>query len=186
MFIFEKEGYINIIKNWLAINSWYHKHGGIGNSVNVGCTLDPSEHETLNRCWFRITFNIEYHRAGNGKWWQQSCDKWHKHSRAQYFMNYRNLPLIFQSHGPGRNNMLSLMFGRWWNTDNTASTRHSANVVLLYGKCHRQFEFSPTRSCVSLTRTITSSEWKLFRFDKMEVSSFQILLVDVTFYLYHV
>ena len=28
-----------------------------------------------------------------------------------------------------------------------------------------------------------SSEWKLFRFDKMEVNSFQILLVDVTFYL---
>ena len=27
------------------------------------------------------------------------------------------------------------------------------------------------------------SEWKLFRFDKMEVNYFQILLVDVTFYL---
>ena len=47
-----------------------------------------------------------------------------------------------------------------------------------------QFEFSPTSSCVSLTRSTTSSEWKLFRFDKMEVNSFQILLVDVTFYLY--
>ena len=29
----------------------------------------------------------------------------------------------------------------------------------------------------------TSSEWKLFRFDKMEVNCFQILLIDVTFYL---
>ena len=36
-----------------------------------------------------------------------------------------------------------------------------------------QFEFSPTWS---------SSEWKLFRLDKMEVNTFQILLVDVTFY----
>ena len=35
----------------------------------------------------------------------------------------------------------------------------------------------------SLTRPTTSSEWKLFRFDKMKVNSFQILLVDVTFYL---
>ena len=40
----------------------------------------------------------------------------------------------------------------------------------------------PTWSCVSLTQSTTSSEWKLFRFDKMEVNSFQILLVDVTLY----
>ena len=46
-----------------------------------------------------------------------------------------------------------------------------------------QSEFSPTWSCVSLTRSTTSSEWKLFRFDKMEVNGFQILLIDVTFYL---
>ena len=47
-----------------------------------------------------------------------------------------------------------------------------------------QFEFSPTWSCVSLTRSTTLSEWKLFRFDKIEVNSFQILLViDATFYL---
>ena len=46
-----------------------------------------------------------------------------------------------------------------------------------------QFEFSHTWSCVSLTRSTTSSEWKLFRFDKMEVNSSQILLIDVTFYL---
>ena len=32
------------------------------------------------------------------------------------------------------------------------------------------------------TRYTTSSEWKLFRFDKMEVNCFQILLIDVTFY----
>ena len=46
-----------------------------------------------------------------------------------------------------------------------------------------QSEFSPTWSCVSLTRSTASSEWKLFRFDKMEVNCFQILLIDVTFYL---
>ena len=46
--------------------------------------------------------------------------------------------------------------------------------------------FPPTWSCVSLTRSTTSSEWKLFRFDKMEVNSFQILLVDVKFYLDHI
>ena len=33
-------------------------------------------------------------------------------------------------------------------------------------------EFSLTWSCVSLTRPTTSNEWKLFRFDKMEVNSF--------------
>ena len=46
-----------------------------------------------------------------------------------------------------------------------------------------QFEFSPTWSCVSLTRSTTSSEWKVFIFDKMAVNSFQILLVDVEIYL---
>ena len=46
-----------------------------------------------------------------------------------------------------------------------------------------QSEFSPTWSCVSLTRSTTSREWKLFRFDKKEVNCFQILLIDVTFYL---
>ena len=40
-----------------------------------------------------------------------------------------------------------------------------------------QSEFSPTWSCVSLTRSTTSSEWKLFRFDKMDVNYFQILLI---------
>ena len=34
-----------------------------------------------------------------------------------------------------------------------------------------QLEFSLTWSCVSLTRATTSSEWKLFTFDKMEVNS---------------
>ena len=37
-----------------------------------------------------------------------------------------------------------------------------------------QSEFSPTWSCVSLTRSTTSSEWKLFRFDKMEVNCLNI------------
>ena len=39
---------------------------------------------------------------------------------------------------------------------------------------------------VSLTRSITSSDWKLFRFDKMEVNYFQILLIDVTFHFQYV
>ena len=46
-----------------------------------------------------------------------------------------------------------------------------------------QLEFSPTWSCVSLTRPTTSSEWKLFRFDKMEVNSFQIVPIDITLWL---
>ena len=37
--------------------------------------------------------------------------------------------------------------------------------------CIEMEYFSPTWSCVSLTRSTTSSEWKLFRFDKMEVNS---------------
>ena len=45
-----------------------------------------------------------------------------------------------------------------------------------------QLEFSPTWSCVSLTRSTTLSEWKLFRFDKMEVNDFEMLLI----YLSHV
>ena len=32
-------------------------------------------------------------------------------------------------------------------------------------------------------KVVTSSEWKLFGFGKMEVNAFEILLPDVTFYL---
>ena len=46
-----------------------------------------------------------------------------------------------------------------------------------------QLEFSPIWICVSLTRPTTSSEWKLFRFDKIEVNDFEISLFCVTFYL---
>ena len=40
-------------------------------------------------------------------------------------------------------------------------------------------EFSSIWSCAPLTRSTTSSEWKLFRFKKMEVNYFEILLIDV-------
>ena len=43
-----------------------------------------------------------------------------------------------------------------------------------------------TWNCVSLTRSTTSSEWKLFRFDKIEVDDIEILVINVTFYVYHV
>ena len=59
----------------------------------------------------------------------------------------------------------------------------SQSIGLSFNRQIIQFEFSPTLSCVSLTRSTTLSEWKIFRFDQMEVNSFQILLVDVTFYL---
>ena len=49
-----------------------------------------------------------------------------------------------------------------------------------------KFEFSPTWSCVSLPRSTTTSEWKLFRFDKMKVNYFQLLLIDVKFFYQHV
>ena len=44
-----------------------------------------------------------------------------------------------------------------------------------------QFKFSPTWSCVSLARSTASSGWKLFRFDKMELNSFQIFLIDLSY-----
>ena len=46
-----------------------------------------------------------------------------------------------------------------------------------------QMEFSPTWMCVSLMRSTNSNELKLFRFDKMEVNDFDILLTDGTFFL---
>ena len=54
-------------------------------------------------------------------------------------------------------------------------------MLLPFNRQIIQSEFSPTWSCVSLTRSTTSSDWKLFRFDKMEVNCFQILLIHVTF-----
>ena len=38
--------------------------------------------------------------------------------------------------------------------------------------------FSLTGSYVSLTRSTTLSEWKLLRFDKMEVNDFELLLIN--------
>ena len=48
-----------------------------------------------------------------------------------------------------------------------------------------QLEFPSTWSCVSLRRNpkLQASEWKLFRFGKLEVDYFQILLLDITLYL---
>ena len=43
--------------------------------------------------------------------------------------------------------------------------------------------FTHLKLCLADAIHYTSSEWKLFRFDEMEVNSFQILLGDVTFYL---
>ena len=80
-----------------------------------------------------------------------------------------------------------------WSTSNRYSDyfgsfvagNYSFNLMVeeLFNRQIIQSEFSPTWSCVSLTRSTTSSEWKLFRFDKMEVNCFQILPIDVTFYL---
>ena len=49
--------------------------------------------------------------------------------------------------------------------------------------------YQPTELIWILTHLklcLASSEWKLFRFDKMEVNDFKILLINVTFYHYHV
>ena len=39
--------------------------------------------------------------------------------------------------------------------------------------------FSPTWSCVSLTRSTSSSEWKLVKVDQMEVNEFEIFLINL-------
>ena len=44
--------------------------------------------------------------------------------------------------------------------------------VIVFNRKIIQFEFSTTWSCISLTRSTASSEWKLFKFDKMEVENF--------------
>ena len=62
-------------------------------------------------------------------------------------------------------------------------TRQYFIVGLPFNRQIIQSEFSLTWSCVSLTISRSTTEWKLFRFGKMEVNSFQILLIDVTFYL---
>ena len=47
---------------------------------------------------------------------------------------------------------------KWWNEKAFYSLQQISPLKL---------NFSTTRSCVSLTRSTTSSEWKLFRFDKI-------------------
>ena len=56
-------------------------------------------------------------------------------------------------------------------------------MVYLFNRQINQLIFSRTEN-VSLTRFTASSEWKLFRYEKMEVNEFEILLFDVTFYMY--
>ena len=53
-------------------------------------------------------------------------------------------------------------------------------IILTFNRQIIQSEFLPTWICVSLTRSTTSSEWKLFGFDKMEVKCFSKMLIDVT------
>ena len=64
----------------------------------------------------------------------------------------------------------------------------SSNYVYILFVCasaliSSECEIQQKNDAFYFKRSKTSSEWKLFRFDKMEVNSFQILLVDVTFYL---
>ena len=80
---------------------------------------------------------------------------------------------------------------RLWDTDSVryaTNVKHQCNILQLpsivwklsiyqrvvqpFNRQIIQSEFSLTWSCVSLTRSTTSSEWKLFRFDKMEVNFF--------------
>ena len=44
-----------------------------------------------------------------------------------------------------------------------------------------QLKFPSTWSCVSLTRSTTWSEWKLFGFDKIGGNDFQILMIFLIF-----
>ena len=92
--------------------------------------------------------------------------KWVAYGKKKKFLLFKQFQEFFVLKPLGVRNWV--IFQRW--------------KMMLYRQII-QFEFSPTWSCVSLTRSTTSSEWKLFKFDKMEVNSFQILLVDVTFYL---
>ena len=52
------------------------------------------------------------------------------------------------------------------------------------GDIMRNFDFKHILEVVARWRDPQlPSEWKLFRFDKIEVNDFQILWIDVTFYL---
>ena len=53
----------------------------------------------------------------------------------------------------------------------------------MYNRQVIDFKFSLPWSFVSPTRVTTSSGWKLFRFDKIEVNDFEILLINVMFYV---
>ena len=132
---------------------------------------------------------------------------WHRSFKADYTLylpSYAGLsPLLYQadsSRWPNAGLMLGQRRRRWHNIKPALGQR-----LLFTGMCCCVFTSSPiqgfrqvnpltaklfnlnfhplTWSCVSLTKSTTSSEWKLFRFDKMEVNCFQILLIDVTFYL---
>ena len=56
--------------------------------------------------------------------------------------------------------------------------RYSSRLIFIIPGCL----LSPTWSCVSLTRSTTSSEWKIVRLDKMKVHDFGILLIDDAFF----
>ena len=76
-----------------------------------------------------------------------------------------------------REKYIFIRFGRFTlpNSDGWDQTAMEQRFKCLRLPIYRSvilLEFSPTWSCVSLTRPTTSSEWKLFRFDKMEVNSF--------------
>ena len=85
--------------------------------------------------------------------------------------NSRNLNTFREMHEVYKSNYYTIIHYIDWKLWFT-SIRVIFNI-LPFDRQIIQFEFSPTWSCVSLTRSTTSSEWKLFRCDKMGVTGFK-------------
>ena len=91
-----------------------------------------------------------------------------KHQDLQMGLNVRFILCYKQNHFDSERNII-------------ISSTFSYEIVVTSNRQMIPLEFSPTCSCVSLTRYTTSSEWKLFRFDnEFEDNSFQIVQNDVT------
>ena len=125
-----------------------------------------------------VSYRLNWARRTSWGWW----DKWDDtalqtqnskfelwRSEAEHLpLSHRGSPhyCFFETHRP-----------EWGSNPRSPTFKQAALMNPLTSK----FEFSPTWSCVSLTRSTTSGEWKSFRFDKMDVDYFQILLINVTF-----
>ena len=101
---------------------------------------------------------------------------------VRLYCNYKNIIIICAKNKSARKielcfyNCIQWSWYFTWITKDTYNYPFKRKIIII-------FELSSTWSCVWLMWFKILWEWKLFRFDKMEMNACEISLIGVTFYI---